>query len=182
VNLIGKYWNSFIHLATILCTMFSGFLVAPPSAGAENPWFKFGRFVIAVCIGLWFVPERVWRLHRHMWKWWIVAILFACSSFASVVYYTDLVDRWSVPYWRDQRIVIGQTLTPKARAWVQTSPSATALVLLQAAAGDPTQVYLSEEIETRQRTLTFFFLLTILLLACTVVTVSQAAYCATRQR
>jgi hypothetical protein len=186
MNFIGKYWNSFIHLATLLCTLFSGFLVAPPSAGAENPWFKFGKFAVAVCIGLWFVPERVWRLHRHMWKWWIVAIVFAGGAFASVVYYTDLVDRWSVPYWRDHRVVVGQTLTQKAQKDLESSTkdrsSVTPVELLRESAGDPTQVWLAEDIEARQRILTLFFLLTMLLLASTVVTVSQAAYCASKTR
>lgn len=186
MKLIGKYWNSFIHLATVLCTLFSGFLIAPPSAGSENPWFKFGKFAVAVCVGLWFVPERVWQSRRHMWRWWAVAVVFAAGAFGSVIYYTDLVDRWSVPYWRDQRVVIGETLIPKARKDLESlqkdRPSATPLDLLRQSVGDPTQVWLAEEIKERQRILTLFFLLTMLLLGSTVVTVSQAAYCASKSR
>ncbi|HZL57409.1 MAG TPA: hypothetical protein VFC21_10020 [Bryobacteraceae bacterium] len=186
MNFIGKYWNSFIHLATVLCTLFSGFLVAPPSGGSENPWFKFGKFAVAVCIGLWFVPERVWRQRKHTWRWWMVAVVFAVGSFGCFLYYTDLVDRWSVLYWRDRRVVIGETLTPMAQsdlaALQKDRASATALDLLRESAGDPTQVWEAGEIEYRQRVLTLNFLLTMLLLASSVVTVSQAAYCASRTR
>jgi len=60
VSFLTKYWNSCVQFAAVLCTLFSGFLIAPPYGGGENTWFKFGKFVVAVCIGLWFVPERTW--------------------------------------------------------------------------------------------------------------------------
>jgi hypothetical protein len=186
MNFLGKYWNSFVQFAAALCTLFSSFLVAPPSGGGENPWFKFGKFLVAVCIGLWFVPERTWGLRKHRWKWWLVAFLLAIASFGSVLYYTDLLDRWSFPYWRDQRVVIGQTLTDDAQRDLERlrkdRPSTTPIDLLRQSVGDPTQVWLRDEIESRQRILTLLFLVTMLLLASTVVSVSQAAYCATRKR
>lgn len=186
MNFLSKYWNSFVQFAAALCTLFSGFLVVPPSAGSENPWFKFGKFLVAVCIALWFVPERTWGRRKHRWKWWFVALLLAVGSFGGVLYYSDLLDRWTRPYWRDQRVVIGQTLTEDAQKDLERlrkeRPSTTSLDLLRQSAGDPTQVWLREEIERRQRLLTLFYLLTMLLLASTVVAVSQATYCVTRNR
>ena len=186
MNIIGRYWNSFVHVATALCTLFSGFLVEPPFPGPQDALFKFGRFAIAVCIGLWFVPERVWRQRKHRWKWWAVAILITTTAIGTFLYYTDLLDRCSVAYCRDRRVVVGQTLTSQGQKDLETlqkdRPSATALDVLRGRHGDPTKVWLPEEIEFCQHHLTLFFLLTMFLLASSVVTVSQAAYCSTKAR
>jgi hypothetical protein len=186
MSVLGRYWASFISFATALCSLFSGFMIPVPSSGGENPWFKYGKFLVAVCIGLWFVPERTWNRRKHKWYWWFAALILALGSSASVFNYTELITHWTVPYWRAERVVIGETLTEDTKNYLRTLPNAGAslspLELLKRSLGDPTQVWRADEVELRQRKLTLLYLLTLFLLSSAVVTTAQAAYCSTTKR
>jgi len=185
MTILGRYWASFVAFGTALCTLFSGFVISVPTSGGENPWFEYGKVLIAVCIGLWFVPERTWNRRKHRWNWWFVAFILALGSSVCVFTYIDLVERWTVPYWRDQRVVIGKTLRGDTRNYLSTlsdgGASLNSLELLKQHAGDSTRVWSTEEIELRQRELTLLYLLTLFMLSSAVVTTAQAAYCATRR-
>jgi hypothetical protein len=181
---MARSWNSFVSSGAAMCALFSEFVIAVPSGGGENLWFKYGKFLVAVCIGLWFVPGRVWSLRRHRWKWRFIAFALAVCSLVSVLRYTEIVRSWSVQYWRSERIVIGETLLPDAQKYLEKlrarRPSATPRDVLDDSAGDATRVWVVGEIETRARTITLLYLLTLFLLSSSVVTISQAAYGATR--
>jgi hypothetical protein len=184
MNALQRHWSSFVSFATALCALFSGFLIPVPSAGEENLWFKYGRFLVAVCIGLWFVPEQTWSHREHKWHWWCVALTFVLGSSTCVFHYTQQVDRWTIPYWRDRRVVIGQTLNKDMKDYLQAHPGAHAspLDLLNSVVGNPYRVWDAGEIESRQRKLELLYLLTMFLLSSTVVTVAQAACCSTRKK
>ena len=182
----SKYWNSFVSVAASLGSLFSGFLVAVPT-GPKDTWFQYGKFLIAICIGLWFVPERVWGRRTNRWHWWSLAVVLAiCSSFC-VFRYAELVNRWTTIYY-NKRVVVGDNdqLVPRAQAYLdklrKDRPSATQFDVLRAALGDTAQVWRAAELESRSETITLLYLLTLFLLTSTVVTVSQAAYCASKNR
>ena len=181
-----KYWNRFVTSAASVSSLFTGFLISPPLVGRENTWFTYGKFLVAVCIGLWFVPTAAWALKKHRWKWWFTGCVLALCSFVSVFSYLELFGAWTTVYWHAQRVVIGQTLTKCAEQDLERlrrdRPSATPLDLLWKTAGDTTRVWVESEIKDRQHRLTLLYLLSVLLLASTVVTTSQAAYCASKNR
>jgi hypothetical protein len=183
---LRKYWSSLVAFATALMSLFSGFLVGVPSDGEANHWYKFGKFLVAVCIGLWLVPVNTWNRKTHKWHWWTTALGFLIFSIAAVLKYADLVDKWSLPYYKDERVVIGKTLSSTgeedrkkivARGGVPYN-----LTLLQRTLGDPKRVWVPEEVDQRQHLLTILYLVALLVLASTVVTVAHAAYCSTKSR
>ena len=186
MNAVRKHWSSFVAFAAALMSLFSGFLVAVPSSGGENHWYEYGKFLVAVCIGLWLVPEHTWNRRKHKWAWWTSALLLIILSSGFVMGYTKLVNSWSVLYFRDQRVVIGKTLTSdreKARQLVLAAgrlPSD--LELLQQVLGDAKRIWSRDEIDSRQFKLTLVYLTALFLLASTVVTVAHAAYCSTRKQ
>jgi hypothetical protein len=185
MNAIRKYWSTFVAFSAALMSLFSGFLVAVPETSGENPWYKYGKFLVAVCIGLWFVPEHTWNLRKHKWAWWTSAIVLVIFSSGFIVGYTKLVNSWSVLYFRDQRIIVGKTLTSAGEEDQQllriSGRTPSDLELLQRVLGDAKRVWDPDEIESRQFKLTLVYLATLFLLSSSVVTVAQAAYCSTRE-
>jgi hypothetical protein len=183
---IKKYWNRFVHAATAISATIAGFVAPPPDAGGDNPWIKFGRFFIAVCIGLWYVPSQWWGKKANAQGWWIAALILATGSFASGWAYEDCVHEWTIDYYKGHRVVMGKTMTSDAERDLarmqKDAPWMGPIDLLKASAGDPSKVWQPSELEERQRTLTLLYLLTLLLLASTVVTISQGADCASKRR
>ena len=88
MNAVRKHWSSFVAFAAALMSLFSGFLVAVPSSGGENHWYEYGKFLVAVCIGLWLVPEHTWNRRKHKWAWWTSALLLIILSSGFVMGYT----------------------------------------------------------------------------------------------
>lgn len=167
-------------------SLFSDFLVNVPLDGEANHWYKFGKFLVAVCIGLWLVPENTWNRKTHKWRWWTTACVFLVLSIAVVFKYADLVDKWSVAYYKDERLVIGKTLSPTGegdrKKIVASGGVPYNLTLLQRALGDSKRVWVPEEVDQRQHVLTILYLVAVLVLASTVVTVAHAVYCSTKNR
>jgi len=183
---IRKYWSSFVAFSASLMSLFSGILVSVPSAGNDNnPWYDYGKFLVAVCIGLWFVPEHTWNRRTHKWAWWTCALVLVIFSSGFVLGYTRLVSSWSLNYY-GQRVLVGETLTPTGKRDLKLlrddGRNPNDFDLLERALGDAKAVWRPEEIESRQHELTLLYLAALFLLASTVVTVAQAAYCSTRTR
>lgn len=179
LNRLKENWNQLSVFASALGTLFSTFLVGPPTGGAETAWYRFGTFLVALLTGLWLVPLSKWSAGRFVWRWWTAAGVCVVLSTAAFLWYSDRIDNWTVPYWRDRRVVIGEHLTPDALNYQKSSGETDPLRLLKSYAGDAAAVWDEKEIATRQRILLASYLAVLLLLASAVVTVSQAAYCAT---
>jgi len=183
LDALKENWNRFVLFAAAIGTLFSTFLILPPSGGGENVWYQYGAFLVAVLTGLWFVPMIRWSARKFAARWWIAAAVCAVISTAAFLSYNNCLERWTVAYWRDRRAVIGEHLTEDARVYrASTREPIDDLQLLKLYGGAATAVWRADEIETRQHNLALLYLLTLLALASTVVTVAQAAYCVNRTR
>ncbi|MBV9503901.1 MAG: hypothetical protein JO323_02740 [Acidobacteriia bacterium] len=184
-NLLKEHWNRLVGCAASLMTLFSGFVAAPPSSGAGDMWFAYGKFLVAVLAGLLLLPMRIWSAREHAWQWWAVALAMAVGSTAVFLHYNQLLDRWTVPYWRDRRAVVGSVLTPDAQHYLlqQTSQGQPMddLRLLKSYGGNAASVWNSEEISQRENRLVSWYLTAILLLAGMVIAIAQASYCLGRK-
>jgi hypothetical protein len=175
-----QYWNRLVAFAAALMTLFAGFVIAPPGAGGKNLWFNYGRFLVALLAGLWLLPMHSWTSRQYAWRWWAAAAVLAVASGMAVVHYNQLLDRWTVVYFQDQRVVIGQNYTDDAQKWradeLQAGRPLDDLRLLKSYAGDAAAVW--EDVLERQEKLSLWYLAVVLLLASAVITVAQAGYCA----
>ena len=171
-------WNRLTLFATALGTLFTTFVVLPPAGGGEDMWYRYGTFLVALLTGLWFVPIARWGSSKFTLRWWAVAGFCTILSCVAFFWYNNRLERWTVPYWRDRRAVVGEQLTPDALAYQKTSGETDPLRLLKSYAGNAEEVWRAEEIRSRQTTLSLAYVLTVLFLASAVVSVSQAVYCA----
>lgn len=175
---LKQNWNRFVLFAASLCTLFSTFVVLPPAGGGEKLWYRYGSFLVALLTGLWFLPVKNWCSRSAAWYWWAGAGAFAILSATAFISYNDRLERWTVPYWRDRRAVVGEHLTDDARVYRSSSQQyLNDLQLLKSYAGNAEAVWRSDEIYARQQRLALLYLATLLALASAVVTVAQAAYC-----
>jgi len=163
--------------------MVGGFLVAPPYGLDTEGWYKYGVFLVTILAGLWLVPIRAWSQKKFMWRWWMVATSLAVISTAALLYYTSLLDSWTVLYFRTDRVVIGKTLTSDARIYASAmrlrGEPVDDLRLLQEYGGNASSVWDPNEITGRQRLLTYWYLSSLLLLSSAAITVTEAVYSTT---
>lgn len=185
LGIIRARWNQLIVFSTAVMALLSRFVFAPPYALRQQVWYKFGGFFVALAVGLWLVPVKLWASRKQLRGWWIAAVCLAILSCSSFLLYTSLIERWSLPYFRDERVVIGSTRTPEAErdAAILSKDGSEVddLRLLRYVDGDPYQVWRGKEITRRSYILTGLYLCTILLLASAIITVTQAIYCASNE-
>ena len=163
-------------------TQFSGFVATPP---AGQQWFNFGRFLVAVAVGLWVLPTERLKKRKDAAVWFGATALLAAAAIACVVHYSWLIERWTVPYFQNERAVIGATLTRDAAAYreglQQAGQPSDDLTLLRKYGGDAGAVWEAEEIGRRSNRLTVWYLTALFILASVVVSLAQMIYCARRR-
>jgi hypothetical protein len=181
LDLLKQHWNRLAGFAVSIVTLLSGFVAPPPGSGSGDLWFTYGKFLVALLSGIWLVPMQFWSGRQRAWYWWGAAVAISVASTGVFVHYNRLLDRWTVPYWRDRRAVVGSILSPDAQLFraqqVQQGHPMDELRLLQSYGGNAASVWNPEEISYRQQRLTCWYLAAILLLASAVISVAQASYC-----
>ena len=186
LEMLKDRWNALIALATVLATGFAKFLIPPPTDTAQNAWFNYGIVLTAIAIGLWLVPMTLWNERRQVWRWWSLAGVFALVSVIAVTKYISLFDEWTVPYFGEERVIVGNHLTTDAERYrqkiIQQGLPADDLTLLRDYGGKSYAVWTRESVQTRAELLRDWYLGTLFVLASTVVTVAQASYCVSKQR
>jgi hypothetical protein len=175
-------WNRLVVAATALMTQFSGFVAIPP---AGEQWFNFGRFLVAVAIGLWTVPFVGFDKKRHQLPWFALTVALVVPATAGVLHYNSLLDRWSVEYFQQERIVVGGTMTDDARQYrdqlLKANQPTDDLTVLRKYGGNAAAVWLPGEIARRSESLTRWYLATLFMLASVVVCLAQTIFCSKRR-
>jgi hypothetical protein len=182
LSALRKYWNRCVVFGTALMTLFSGFVAVPP-VGTGDTLFKFGNFLVAILSGIWLFPLSRFARREYSWRWWLISVVFAVASTAAFVHYTNLLEKWSVPYFHEKRWVIGETKTEDAKKFcadqTKKGQQLSDLELLRWYGGNSSAVWEQKELDDRQHSLAGWYLAALLMLSSAVITVSQAMYCAT---
>jgi hypothetical protein len=169
--------------ATSIVTLISPFLISPPNRLQGEAWFKLAVFVVALVTGLWLIPMKIWSRRAHLWRWWAAAGLMTALSVTIFLHYASLLDRWTILYFGDQRLVVGDEkhLTEDADAYkrrLTTQGPVNDSFLLRQYAGDPSKVWWESDIVKREHVIVAWYMGALLLLASAPITVAQAVYCA----
>ena len=181
-------WNVLLALATAVCTVISGFLVLPQIGADTVSWTKFGIVAVALLVGLWTVPMQLYASRRLLRYWVITSIFFFAASGATYYAYSNAIDKWTFAFPVDQsttRVVAGIALSSRAQtlrdnATRNKRPVPTDQDLLENADGKMVDVWPCDKERThRLNALIGMYLLELLLLPSTMVTVAQASFCAT---
>jgi hypothetical protein len=180
LSAIKTHWNKLVVFATCVVALLGRFLIVPPYGLDERAWYKYGIFLVAVLTGLWLVPMNAWSQKKYRWSWWLAAGILAICSTVVFLHYNTLLEEWTVPYFRESKVIVGRQLTPDATAYTQLlmkqGEPIDDLRLLQKYAGDTAAVWQTSEIFRRERVITTWYLAALLLLASSVITVTQAIY------
>ncbi len=180
-------WNVLLALATAVCTVISGFLTLPQIGADTVSWTKFGIVAVALLVGLWMVPMQLYASRRLLRYWVISSIFFFAASGATYYAYTNAIDKWTFPFPLDQsktRVVAGIMLSPRSQKKrddaARNKQVLTDQNLLEKADGIIVDVWPCDKERThRLNALIGIYLLELLLLPSTMVTVVQASFCAT---
>jgi hypothetical protein len=114
---LRQNWNKLALVATSIMTALSGFVIHPPSGGGKDIWFSYGRFLVAILVGLWLYPIQRWSAKQHAGAWWLMTVVFSVASFAIFWNYNSRLEAWSIEYFRSDRVVVGTQLTPRQRTF-----------------------------------------------------------------
>src|ERR1700733_8750999 len=182
LSLLEANWNKLIVFATSLVALLSPFVMAPPYGLEKALWYKFGIFFVALCTGLWLIPMKRWSFSRSQIGWWVSSVALTIASTGVFLNYTSLLDRWTLIFFNNHRIVIGQTLTEagtrEKNTLIHDGDQVDDLRLLRSADGDAYAIWLKDEILHRSRSLTVWYLGSLFLLSSAAINFSQAIYCA----
>jgi len=179
-RLLKQHWNSLVVVAACLMAMFSRFVIIPPYGLNSGQWYHFGTFVVAIAIGLWLVPVSLWSKKKYVFRWWLLSGVCAIASILVFLHYTSIIDSWTVTYFKNDRVVVGSTLTPDAKAYkkqlAEKGEPVDDLSLLRDYAGRTDAVWQMDDIDRRSHSLAYWYLGVLMSLGSAVVTVTQAAY------
>jgi hypothetical protein len=166
-------------------TVLAEFVLPPPVSIDNIPiWYRFAQFLVAVLIGLMFVPIIRWQRKRDTKKWVIATVVSVVLGAAAFIGYQQLFEEWTVTY-AGSRVVIGRTYSDLAREYKEKIRSEQRREvgdeeLLMAAAGSREDIWPESEIKSRGRILTGLYLLNMLLFAVTIMSVIQVVFCTVR--
>jgi hypothetical protein len=179
---IATYWNVLVQAATWLTSLIAGFLLPPPVdsiQGGSGSLFKFAQFVMPVFVGLMVVPILTWRRRTDTNKWWAVGLMTLIGGIAAFSLYRGLTASWTEPY-ADQRVVIGSVFNEDVRDYLAEHPNTPNAELLQDFPGGPEKVWTKSSINCHINILSFLYIIFMPLFAMSIMSVTQAIYCAGR--
>jgi len=181
---VSKNWNRLAVFAAALMGSLAGFLVMPPTGPEGSSWKQFSVFFVALFAGLWLVPVNRWDKKGNAGRWCLVALVTVLLGLGASLSYNNLLDAWTVPYWREQRAVVGRTRTTAGQRYAATLAAQQAptddLRVLQGFQGRARDAWREEEISARELRLDLLYILTVFLLTSAVIAVLQGIYCSTK--
>jgi hypothetical protein len=158
----------------------ASFLVPPPviatTRGGDGAWSGLSQFVVAITVGLLFVPMRLWKTRRFLWAWWGIALASFALSITSFLLYNHWIGCWLASY-DGELVVIGSTLTDHARIRQAELRLTTAEDLLMAYAGRSEEIWTRGSIEVRRQTLAIGYILSLPLFTASILSMLQALAC-----
>jgi hypothetical protein len=177
-------WNVLIQAATWLTSLIAGFLLPPPVGSIEGDagsLFRFAQFVVTVFVGLLVVPMLTWRRKVDTNRWWAVSLLTLVGGIAAFFSYRWLTASWTATY-DDSLVVVGSVLTEDGQYCRKEHPNASNDQMLKYLPGGPERVWTKASIDRNINILSLIYVLCMPVLTASVMSVTQAIYCASRPR
>lgn len=183
---IKRNWHILLQGGIWIMVLLSSFILAPPIwdvgdyEGGTN-WFKFSQFAVSTILGLLVIPLRLWSNKTYVWHWWSSALITLLLSVSLFFFYNEKRIDWTVPY-SNTRIVIGMTILPKAKEYIDEIELKEKRVLSSQElvwdySGRTMEIWPSNEIHLRIKKLVGLYLSTLLMFSLMMITLVQAIYC-----
>jgi hypothetical protein len=173
-----RAWGVLGHLTTWVVAQISMFLLPPPVTNAKV-WVNFGRFCVAIVLGLTIVILRFHPIRRAVRRWWIATATLVLLGCATFVTYQWLLDTHVMPYAGTQ-VIIG-TRTSDADTYRDSYAKdhhhwLTDAEVLAHYGGNVNAVWTTKSVEGTRMLLTLLFVATTVLLSLAVILVIQLLF------
>lgn len=180
---VESKWSILLQGSTWIMVLLAGFVLEPPVWDFQQNliWYRFAHFVVAVVVGLAFIPVTRWSTSRDTWRWFIVSVVLLVAGVGSFFGYQTARETWTVEYAK-KLVIVGSTYTIDALAYkervkMEENREVSDKDLVMDAAGNREKLWDVQEIRARGRILGGLYILTVALFALTIISVIQAVYC-----
>ena len=179
---VKSSWSLLVSAAVVVTAALSGFLVQPPpeSAGTGNVYASFGRFLIAIIIGLLAVQAWRYSTQRRTMAWWLVTLGSTVTAVGVFILYQDVRSENLVPC-QGSPVYIGTQLTAHGSEYVRGNPNVDHQTMLDEHNCRATDIWTEASIESGRRVVSAVYLVCIFLLTLSMVSITQAISCATQK-
>lgn len=177
---IKRYWRTVLQSGAWLLGIMGTLLVSPDLYEDPGDLAKATRFVVIGVLTLFWVPMLLFKLRRHMWRWWTAAALFFVGSIVcfGLTYYQ--LDMHTVPY-SGHRTVVGtpEELKPDVQeAYTkEQKPIPPMKDLVEEAAGNTEALFPPTLLKHHRYTIYLGYLLTALFTGLLILASGQAVIC-----
>jgi len=184
INIKNK-WNTFASSGVLIFTVAATFMLTPPllSLSEETKINWFAKFLITALIALFAVPMLVRSQKKDYKFWYRLAIAGLVLTLLSVATYTFLCDKWSVPFYSHDRLVIGQTMyeevKPTADDYIKNYRGNYGPIeaFVKARQGATANIWPLEELQHRYDILNTLYIFTFIVVALFIISIIQSLYC-----
>jgi hypothetical protein len=171
-------WNQFASSGVAIFAIAVTFMVNLPGLSTEQDskidWFV--KFLIACMIALFTIPFLKKSKPSDSNFWYRFACITLLLAIVSVATYTFSVNNWSVPWYKDKRLVIGKTMN-RIAVVIKKTNDINDEKLVKMRLGDTKSIWPEKELQTRFFFLLLLYILSFLLVAGFIISVIQAIYC-----
>jgi hypothetical protein len=176
-----EIWGPLAQAAIWIMGIISGFLLPPPE-GIEDDrvWLTFAKFIVAICVGLLFLPSRLWRGRRHAKWWWLTAACCLALTIMSFIVYQKLTYASTCVTVKGVRVVIGSAYTDHGAEYLRDNPGISCTDLIDQHVGKIDDVWTKASIDRVRLKLSATYVACVPLIALCIMTIIQAIYCVTR--
>jgi hypothetical protein len=183
---IKSTWNIVLDVAVILGTVIGGFTIPPHFNNRliedQVDFSNFSRFIIAAILLILLLPAHYFKRKKDSLKWWVTSVVAIIAAIILYLNYNSYTNEHSE--WDDtsrERIVVGQTLLPGAKAAVDSFELRHPGVKLSKkdmvqGLGGAERVWPRTELVNITQNIVIRYLLTVILFASFVICVIQSIY------
>jgi hypothetical protein len=181
---IKRAWRTILGTATWLFAVTSTFVLPPsfldPKDKDDAQWILLSRFAVAIIVGIFVVLATRFSGKKYIILWTALSFAFLLGTIASLLFYDDLLVRYTViyPIHSTRRVVVGTTYSERAARFRDSFksknggfPTDTELVWEN---NGPGELWAPEEIESRARLAVLIYILCVILPTCCVLSICYA--------
>lgn len=178
-----------LQLSIWILSIITPFILTPPRLStdqADNVWLKFSQVILAIFIGILFVPIRKYRKVRYATKWWLVSIVLFILNMVCIFWYTEVINyrtvRLEVGRGQFERFVIGSEYTGSTKKYKKQEEDSTKIVLsneelIMQTGGDFEQIWTENSILKNKALVFFLYCFLLMALTSNILSVVQAIRC-----
>lgn len=172
---LRRSWARLAQFAVWATAAIATFVMSPPRktpALEEATWVRLTQFVLVIVLGLIIAQLSRRRYLRSIYV--TLSSVFLVLALTGFFMNMMVIDKWTCQFDERGPMVIGETLTNRAKAHIQKYPDVSCSILIQDFAGNLSEIWTGYEVTTRHALLVGLYLLTVLSFSLSMVFMLEA--------